>query len=486
MIYYVSKEGNNLNTGQSLAQSFLTITKGLQSVAAGDTLRIMPGIYNEIASCVTSGTAISNIDIVCCNDGIDNKTGALISANYKGKVIVSFIDNYRNEVASNAQFTFNTRQYVNLYGLQLNTKVQSISMNGKNCNVYNCDINTTGTTTRSIYGTATFATDNNNTYNCTTRGTYRGIEWISNVFNCNCNNANGGFVSNNLVAYCTTLSATGYITNNNTVNCTAVNNNTSYLYNTTGTYSNYNCISINSGTAITHISTSISNIFNFYSINTSLVVNVAGATNLLDISDIYSFGHTTLITGTNFTGVINVLTNSWSKNYFNSSDYEAIEIMNTTQNTSQLDYSTIRDIENKPLKLIDGLVKVGATQSSNIEYIYQGTQNIDYYLTPSTLKIKRKGVKCIRLRCKGGVQKTASVWLKYDLGGGTLLPQLLLRDVNNNKIVDEQDITLTAGSGFVEVTCTFTPKNDGVIELQVFNREAGVNSYCIISDFKLT
>lgn len=46
-IYYVSKTGSDLNDGITTETAFLTIQKGLNTVATGDTLSVGPGLYEE-------------------------------------------------------------------------------------------------------------------------------------------------------------------------------------------------------------------------------------------------------------------------------------------------------------------------------------------------------------------------------------------------------------------------------------------------------
>ena len=59
--YYVKTSGDDSKDGKSEANAFKTITKAVQSVAAGDTVYIAPGTYREGISLITSGSSGNNI-----------------------------------------------------------------------------------------------------------------------------------------------------------------------------------------------------------------------------------------------------------------------------------------------------------------------------------------------------------------------------------------------------------------------------------------
>jgi hypothetical protein len=67
--YYVSTSGNNSNNGTATTTPYQTIQNALNHVAAGDTVNIMSGTYNESLVIMTSGTSTKRITIQPYNSG---------------------------------------------------------------------------------------------------------------------------------------------------------------------------------------------------------------------------------------------------------------------------------------------------------------------------------------------------------------------------------------------------------------------------------
>lgn len=478
MDYYVKIGGNNLSDGLSIANAFATITKGIQTVQAGDTLYIMPGLYSELVTLVTSGTALNRIKIICCNNGIDLVSGNLIDASYKGEVILSFCDNLGNVVLNTVKFDFNSKSYVDLFGIKINSLGDSINLTGTNNNIYYSHTNTHGTTgANGIFGNlSTYKTDNNNVFYCTSRGTYRGFQNIKNIWYSISNNSIG-FANIENIYYSKTYAVTGFNNITKAVNCEAYNCNIGFNNLAGNNCTVYNCLVANSNIAYSNNLAAAGrfDIFNCYSINNNTVaINTVASWMQINLSQLYQSGSLSLPSGATFTGTINTLSIYWAANCYRNDDIEGLIIRNTVQDTTQLVYDNYRDLNNQPLKLIDNIVKAGATQRSIKEY---------NQLT-GEFKILRKGIYSTKPRLAAG-NYTASCLVKYDLGGGTLRPQILVRDYQNNKLVNESEATIDVSIDYIEVSITFDVKNDGIIDLQVFNREAGINAYCLIKDFKL-
>lgn len=476
MNYYVKPDGNNLNNGMSLATAFATITKGIQTVQAGDTLYIMPGLYAELVALVTSGNALNRIKIVCCDNGIDVSTGNVIDNTFKGEVILSYCDNLGNTILNTTRFDFNNKSYTDLYGLKCISLDDCILLTGTNNNVWYSHVNSLGSSgSTGIQGGANYKTDNNSIYWCTSRGAYRGFENIKNAWHSISNNTLGFLTTENLY-FCKTYSVTGFQNFTKAINCEGYNCNITFNNSAGNNCTLYNCLSANGGTSFVNnvASPASMTVINGYSVNCQgVALNSAGSASVMNLSSIYASGYLSLPSGVLYSGSVNVLTYSFSNNNFNSSDIEALFPRNLTQDTTQLDYNLYRDLLNQPLKLTDGIVKVGATQRSIKEYVNK-----------DEIKILRKGIHSVKPRLEVG-NYTVSCVVKYDLAGGTLRPQILIRDFQNNKLVNESEATAGISSDYIEVTATFDVKNDGIIDIQFFNQETNVNAYCLLKNIKL-
>ncbi|MFK5284046.1 hypothetical protein ACI3PL_31155, partial [Lacticaseibacillus paracasei] len=77
--------------------------------------------------------------------------------------------------------------------------------------------------------------------------------------------------------------------------------------------------------------------------------------------------------------------------------------------------------------------------------------------TPQAVKIHRKGIFKKTIRLSKGVH-IISAWLKYDLQSGTNRPQILIRDSENNKLVESSDTTVTLGTDFRYIETSLTMK----------------------------
>ncbi len=135
--YYVSPTGSNSNAG-TLAAPFLTIQKAADTVAAGDTVYVRAGTYNEMVVMKTSGTASAPIifrnygtEVPVINGsgkpvGEDDSVNALILITDKNyiKIIGFSVTNY---VSSNNLVPAGIRVRGTSKGIEIrNTKVYGI------------------------------------------------------------------------------------------------------------------------------------------------------------------------------------------------------------------------------------------------------------------------------------------------------------------------------------------------------------------------
>lgn len=102
--YYVRKTGNNANLGTSPAQAWLTIDYAASTVAAGDTVYIGAGQYNEGVTMDTSGAAGSLISYIGDVDGAN--TGDA------GPVIINGADELGFRYQSTPALSMNAKDFI--------------------------------------------------------------------------------------------------------------------------------------------------------------------------------------------------------------------------------------------------------------------------------------------------------------------------------------------------------------------------------------
>lgn len=496
-IYYLDPiNGNDSSDGLSVINAWLTYAYTRQQVTAGDTIYILPGVSNEQVTMLYSGTDGNPIEWIGCPNGIDNKTGTII-IDRKGSCIITAFDNTGVIVNTNAGITYNSKNYNNIYGLEIyHITTYGIYVSGNNSNIYNCKAYNYGKGYCFSCVTNSQATNSNTINNCYSYGAAVGISYFNKVIKCisyNYQNAIPGnqnvicsYGKSPLLSFGTSSSAV----NNIYLNNTADGSQNGFYYNTQNLNTNtfYNNISINcfNGINIAIAGNYMASFYNHYIINCSVpFTNIIGNTTTLDINGIYYQRYSTLNSGVRYTGTANLLASPYWLNNSDRNKIFPITQNQTIDNTHTLEsFGVTTDLENQPLDLIDGIRKVGAIQQSLLSFIDEGIQGTDYYETKNTIKIHRRGIFKKTIRLNKGIH-IISAWLRYDLQGGTNRPQLLIRDSENNKLVNNSDTTVSSGTGFRYIETSFTVKQDGEIVFMFFNQESNVNSYCIISDLKI-
>lgn len=124
--YYVSTAGNNSNTG-SIGSPFKTIQHGWNQLAAGDTLNVMTGTYNEKLDLNKSGTGAARITLRNYQNDIPLLSGTGIAT-------------------QDAMIAVSDRQNINIIGLEIANNIQNdaqgIAITGmpQNITIANCKI----------------------------------------------------------------------------------------------------------------------------------------------------------------------------------------------------------------------------------------------------------------------------------------------------------------------------------------------------------
>lgn len=239
-IWYVSKSGNNSNSGASYVLSKLTITGAIAVAASRDTIIVGSGLYNELLS--VTNTLIFYADGNVILDGI-SLGGTLVNFP-SGTPIVSFLP-----YSTGGTWTF--QNSTGTYTISGTTNI-NYSITLKNCtlisnsNTYGVAFSTGGQTAITAsycvfvnFSTASIYSSNGNVAtiniaNCTFYNSTYAIyvpmaeSYTGTVF----------YFYNNIFSNITTAI---YINNSNTTWPTALNNNdyyscTNFLRTTTGTY----------------------------------------------------------------------------------------------------------------------------------------------------------------------------------------------------------------------------------------------------------
>lgn len=163
--YYVRPGGNNTNlgTGYLESQAFATISKAASVMAAGDTVYISPGIYNEQVTITVSGSSGSPISYIgdpYCEQFIDMQKGDVIITGINQSLMYSTLPyciyssaartylNFSNLILTGAytsalSLASIASNYINLTNIKIIDNIPSPSSDvlvGTNCIFSNCTI----------------------------------------------------------------------------------------------------------------------------------------------------------------------------------------------------------------------------------------------------------------------------------------------------------------------------------------------------------
>ena len=455
--YYVRPDGNNGNTGlgTTSALAYATIAKAVSMVAAGDTVIIAPGTYRETVTLATSGS-VGNI-ITWWGD----KEAQYFTDMKAGYVRITGTDSSEIGQSTGSIFNCNAKTYQTIRGFVIDGH-----KSGNNSNTY-----------RGINGNSSVSV-----YDCVINAVYYGIysclvatrcivqayyayQTVITANNCISVGAMYGFIQSTTINNCMCLGGQNGFYNSTTANnCTAFNCYYSYYVMTTIT----NC-------------KAISCFYGFYgapTINTSKAINCAYAT----------YGNS-LVTPINLAGVkvancilhargggydTGAVTEAKHEGYTDISrlikiahalKFDLFEANGGTATSFTEDY----DIEGLPRRMGSGVIDMGCHEYSNNSISFT-----EHDTMPASFQINNIGTRRLVIAVVGGVSKTISCTVKFNLDSGTLKPQLVIQA--REDILTTNPITVTAtgtGSSYETLTTTFTPKASGMLFVEMRTQENG-------------
>ncbi len=137
--------------------------------------------------------------------------------------------------------------------------------------------------------------------------------------------------------------------------------------------------------------------------------------------------------------------------------------------------SVTEDISGQPRRMHDGTIDVGAFEYSNVEMDWS-----NYKVSPPGVKITRKGVHEIDFPVKDGDVVVVKVQVKFDVSGDN--PQLILK---GNGIATQTDTATGDGSDWEELTVTATATLDTNLTARFYQQDTTAAKYAIFSDWKI-
>ena len=470
-IYYVRSDGNNSHsgTGYDAANAWATIAKAVSMVAAGDVVRVGPGIYREIVTIATNGTLANPIT------WWGDKEAQYFTDMNPGYVRITGCDVNEFGQATGNIFGLNAKAYQVVRGFVIDGG-KSVSAtagiyNSTTSDVYDCIIQGVAygiRNVRSVYRCLAAASlysffSITNTYNSVAIGSGIGFYGAINTYNCIAVNSAYGWRQGTTVSNCTVIGcANGYINVDTTVQATTNCKAIGCQYGFYGTGAN---LTIVKGKAI------------------NCGVGAYGTSNvaLLNVSDC-KYSNCTLTqrggeydTGTmieakfeGFTDISRLLKIS------NSLRYDFFE----TGTGSTQSFTENYDIEGLNRFLGDGIIDMGCHEYSNTSVSYT-----EYKTYAPSVQINSIGTKRLIIPVKTGLSKTISCWVKFNLDSGIIYPSMKIS--SREDILTTNPIYATAsgiGSVYEQLSLTFTPKATGMIYID-FNNNSNGSGGLAVSNF---
>lgn len=448
--YYVRPNGNDSNsgTGYQASSAWATLTKGFQTVQAGDTLYIAPGTYREAVvqtNAGTSGSVIKFIGDPDCVQFIDMNPGIvrITGANASEVPGTSGLITYQNYTefynlrldSGHYGFYYSSSDYTTkVYNCFVHNMTYGIlSVQSFDCLVMGCQIGyQSGIFTRCIG----FANGTN---------FHEGSYTSSYAMMCLAIGGNVGFRSK---AYnCTTSSSVGFYYSTESINCLAIGCSQGFLQGTNVV----ECYAI--GCTYGYNSCAITG--SYYNRCSSATISCTGDSpaagnavvhNAIDVQALKLMWNPTIINGVAGKGYV-----------FPNPVYPSYDALNLTA------------------KQWDGTPPIGAISPNRMELDFT-----EYYSQAPSIKINGKGDRILRFWAKKGIPIVKTVWVKY-VSEDIYYSRIALRGTYISGTITDD---VTALETWQKLSVTATPTGDGEVELVLMSKDPAVTSYSLFSDIR--
>jgi hypothetical protein len=148
---------------------------------------------------------------------------------------------------------------------------------------------------------------------------------------------------------------------------------------------------------------------------------------------------------------------------------------------SAITFTENYDILRQPRRMGDGILDCGAFEYSNLSLDWE-----TYYSNPPSIKILQAGYKRITVPVKSGATKVISCRTYFNLSGGTNKPQMIITSPDDILTTNPTIITATGSElNWEELSTYITPKADGLLFIELYNRTTGATSYALFNDFRI-
>jgi len=471
--YYVSAQrGNDENNGTSSATPWLTITKAIGVVAAGDTVYIGAGTYREKPSLATAGSDGNPIT------WIPDPSAKYVTGDNPGRVRITGCD-ADEYPTSGVVWDFNAKTYNTLGSLDGRCYIDGSSNN------YSVSPgNITAAICINVVSHGNYGFSRGTNTNCIAVGGDRGFHQGTNT---NCI-AIGGYYGFNQATNTNCIVIGGYYGFNQgtNTNCIAIGGNYGFYQATNtnciaigGYYgfrqgTNTNCIAVGGNFGFNGSSAhtfsycrAVACYYGFYGDSTANKMNIATCSWVWCSINFCAGGYTTE-DGSAAKAIIYdlaKLAEALKPVYqFNLDDGD--------DGASAGDFDILGHVR----RLGDGSIDIGAIEHSLID-----TDFTTYKTQSPAVKISRKGMEKFTFWAESGKEFTKSVWVKWSNYAGADKPQLIAK---GKHIADQTDTATGDGSDWEELTVSATPSADGEIELFIYARDVDASAITYFSDLE--
>jgi hypothetical protein len=449
--YYVSKGGNDSNagTGPGSSAAWLTITKAVQTAAAGDTVYVGSGVYRESPTNTNAGTSGSIIQFIAdpdCKYCTSDNPG-----------IVRVTSNGTDEIPVSGDVWICQKDYVEIIGFHID--------GGYASGDYVLDRGATGNgrIARNCVFSGNMATNYGIYYNCASFSSSYGYN-NSTCYDCF---GVGRVAFNNCTSYgCLGIGSYSPFYTGTAYNCLGIG----------GYYGIRECTTYNCVGAFGYQGFYNGTAYNGYAIGTNqYAFNGVAKSNCK-----YVLGCAVATTGGSGDAPTSTATILWAMNdlqtiieHFKPYMFEGVKQWATTSGFTVPDYDILGNVR----QMIGGNLDIGPYAYS-VEELDWST----YQTAAPSIKITQKGMKVFKLLAKGGTAITVTCKCKHQSTSGDK-PQLILR---GDQITTQTDTCIDTADTWDTLTVTATPTKDDELEIVLYARDTTSGAISYFSDISVS